>query len=46
METILKYPDQINQYRDISSQYHTYEALKRIKKQNLSSDLLDLVCLI
>ena len=32
VETILKYPDQHNQYRDISSQYHPYEALEIMKK--------------
>ena len=32
VESILKYPDQINQYRDISSQYHPYEALETMKK--------------
>ena len=42
VETILKYPDQINQYRDISSQYHPYEALEIMKKQDPSLDLLNL----
>ena len=42
VETILKYPDQINQYRDISSQYHPYEVSEIMKKQNPSLDLFDL----
>ena len=40
METILKYPDQIN--RDISSQHHPYEVLEIMKKQDPSLDLFDL----
>ena len=42
VETILKYPDQINQYRDLSSRYHPYEALEIMKKQDYSLDLLGL----
>ena len=42
METILKYPDQINQYRETSSQYPHHEALGIIKKQDPSLDLFDL----
>ena len=42
VETILKYRDQINQYRDISSQYHPYEALEIMKKQDPSLDLFGL----
>ena len=33
METILKYSDQINQFGDISNEYHTYKALKIMRKQ-------------
>ena len=33
VETILKYSYQINQFRDISNQYHTYKALKIMRKQ-------------
>ena len=43
-ETILKYPDQINQYRDISSQYHPYQALEIMKKLDPSLDLFNLKC--
>ena len=42
METILKYPDQINQYLEISSQYPHHQALGIIKKQDPSLDLFDL----
>ena len=42
VETILKHPDQINQYRDIFSQYHSHEALEIMKKQDHSLDLFDL----
>ena len=42
VETILKHPDQINQYQDISSQYHPYEVSEIMKKQNPSIDLFDL----
>ena len=42
VETILKYPDQINQYWYIFSQYHPDAALKIMKKQDSSLDLFDL----
>ena len=41
VETILKYPEQINQYRDTSSQCHSYKALEIMKKQDSSLDLFD-----
>ena len=42
VETILKYPDQINQYRDMSSQYHPYKALEIMKKQDPSLGLFSI----